>query len=545
MTQHDARSGISRRRFLETLGLGVAVLGTGVTGVEHLLRTERAAAVGVGSDTLVVAQGLVVQTFDPQIVYDNTLVITRGFYEGLLGLKDSTPQIVPQLATSWTATPDAKVWTFKLRQGVNFHDGTPFTAEAVRLAMERLLTINRGLAYAFHGIVDKVETPDPATVRFTLTGPDAAFAAKLAAVSGMKVVSPTAVKAHTQGTDLAQGWLKDHEVGTGPYVLESYDKGAGQIVLTQFPGYWGGWRTPHVKRIILKIVTEASTQRLMLEQGDADVLTIVAPDVARAVEKEAGIKVLRFPTMRIFYIAMNTQHEVLKDVKIRQALSYAFDYVTAGDVIFNGVLDPLYGPLPNNDPAHLSAADKPYRFDMAKAKQLLSESSRPNGGFSLSLFLFAGDPTFRKAAEILQAQLKQLNIEVNIQELTSSVLLDKAGKPETAPDLLPVRNYPDYADSSAMILGTFGKDAWGSAGWNFSFYANDRVESLIKQANRITDQPKRIQLFREAQQQIVADAPAIFIGTLIQQVPVRSDVQGYVYNPLLGNTFDLYAIHKT
>lgn len=134
---------------------------------------------------------------------------------------------------------------------------------------------------------------------------------------------------------------------------------------------------------------------------------------------------------------------------------------------------------------------------------------------------------------------------MNIQEFASSVLLDRAGKPETAPDLLPVGNYPDYADSSAMILGTFGKDSWGTVGWNFSFYANDRVEQLLKTANQITGQARRLQLFREAQQTIRAEAAAIFIGTLINRVPMRANVQGFTYNPLLGNTFDLYAVSKT
>ncbi len=544
MTQGGSWQRFSRRGFLRRLGLGAAALGAGATGLESL-SAGRAAAAGAGADTLVVGQDTSVQTLDPQIVYDNTVRITRGIYEGLVGLRGGTAQVIPRLATSWQSSPDAKTWTFKLRSGVKFHDGTPFGSDAVKATVERLITINRGMGYAYKGTVDTIDAPDPLTVRFNLSHPDAAFAAKLAAVSGALMVSPAAVKAHASGTDLAQGWLASHEAGTGPYMLESYDKGAGQVVLTQFPGYWGGWGGRHVKRIIFKITPEASTQRLMLEQQDADVLTLVAPDIIDALAKESGIKVLSFPTMRIFYIAMHCQREPLKDVKIRQALSYAFDYESARSLIFNGNLEALYGPLPNADPAHLSPADKPYKFDMAKAKQLLGESSHPNGGFTLSLFLFQGDQTFRKAAEILQNQLKQLNISLNIQEMSSSVLLDKAGKPDTAPDLLPVRNYPDYADPSAMLDATFGKDAWGSAGWNFSFYANDKVEAYMKEANQITNQARRMQLFKNAQKIVVDEAAAIFIGTLINRVPMRADVQGYSYNPALGNTFDLYAISKS
>lgn len=535
---------ISRREFLQAAGLAGAVLGIGSAELSQLIRTGRIYAAPGGTDTLVVAQDTSVQTFDPQIVYDNTVRITRGIYEELVALKGSTTEIIPRLATSWSATPDVRQWTFKLRTGVRFHDSTPLTSESVKISFERLIKINRGFAYAFKPVVASIETPDPQTVRFSLKEPDATFLAKLAAISGGLIVSAKAVRDHTAGDDLAQGWLKEHAVGTGPYILESYDKGQQQIVLRQFPEYWGGWSGAHLKRIIFKIVPEASTQRLMLEQGDADIAMIVAPDLIDALAKRPGVKINESPTMRIFYIAMHCQREPLKDIKIRQALSYAFDYAGAKQAIFNNKLAPLNGPLPDNDPAHLTTPN-PHSFDMAKAKQLLSESSRPNGGFTLSLFLFQGDPTFRKAAEILQAHLKELNIGVNIQEFASSVLLEKAGKPETAPDLLPVRNYPDYADSSSMILGTFGKDSWGTAGWNFSFYANARVEQLLKTANEITEQARRLQLFREAQQIIRAEAAAILIGTLINRVPMRANIQGFTYNPLLGNTFDLYAVSKT
>ncbi len=544
MNDAERAGSISRRAFLRAVTLGGAAMGLSGAAIEHLARTARVLAAPAGKDTLVIATDLEVQTFDPHIVYDNTVRITRGTYEGLVTLKGSTPEIIPRLATEWSSTPDAKQWTFKLRPHVLFHDRTPLSAEAVKVSFDRLIKINRGFAWAFKTVVASVETPDAATVRFNLKGSDPAFLAKLAAVSGGLIVSAKAVSEHAKGNDLAQAWLKENIVGTGPYVIERWDRGQ-QVILRQFPEYWGGWKPNQFKHIVFKIVKETSTQRLMLERGDVDVATIVAPDMIDALEKRPGIKIEESPTMRIFYIAMHSQRDPLKDVKLRQALSYAFDYEGARQAIFNGRLAPLNGPLPDNDPAHLSASDKPYHFDLKRAKELLGQSIYPNGGFSLSLYLFEGDPTFRKAAEILQANLKELRIDVKIQEFASSVLLEKAGKPETAPDLLPVRNYPDYADSSSMISSTFGKDSWGTIGWNFSFYANDRVEKLLATANTTTDQSKRLQMFREAQRIIVAEAPAILIGTLLNRIPVRANVQGYAFNPLLGNTLNLYEMSKS
>jgi len=544
VNDEDRMGSISRRAFLKAVALGGTAIGLSGAAIEQLTRTARVIAAPAGKDTLVIATDLEVTTFDPHIVYDNTVRITRGVYESLVTLKGSTPQIVPKLATEWTSTPDAKQWTFKLRPRVLFHDRTTLAADAVKGSFERLIKINRGFAWAFKTVVASVEAPDPMTVRFNLKTSDPAFLAKLAAVSGGLIVSQKAVSEHAKGTDLAQAWLKENIVGTGPYVVERWDKGQ-QVILKQFPEYWGGWKPNQFRRIVFKIVKEASTQRLMLERGDVDVATIVAPDMIDALEKRPGIKIEESPTMRIFYVAMNTQREPLKDLKLRQALSYAFDYEGAKQAIFNGRLAPLNGPLPDNDPARLSASDKPYRFDLKRAKELLSQSIYPNGGFSLTCYLFEGDPTFRKAAEILQANLKELRIDVKIQEMASSVLLEKAGKPETAPDLLPVRNYPDYADSSSMIGSTFGKDSWGTAGWNFSFYANDRVEKLLAVANTTTDQAKRLEMFREAQRIIVAEAPAIFIGTLLNRVPMKANVQGYAFNPLLGNSLNLYEMSKS
>ena len=126
MIPQGSRSGLSRRTFLKTVGLGAAVLGAGAAGIDELLRAKRAAAAAAGPDTLVVAQDTSVQTLDPNIVYDNTVRITRGIYEGLVTLRGNTAQIVPQLATSWQSSPDAKVWTFKLRSGVSIESTTPW-----------------------------------------------------------------------------------------------------------------------------------------------------------------------------------------------------------------------------------------------------------------------------------------------------------------------------------------------------------------------------------------------------------------------------------
>lgn len=218
-------------------------------GIDQLGRTARVLA-ATGRDTLVIATDAQIQTFDPHSVYDNTVRITRGIYEGLVTLKGSTPEIIPRLATEWSSTPDAKQRTFTLRPRVLFQDRTVMDAEAVKESFARLITINRGFAWAFKSVVASIQAPDPMTVRFLLKGPDPAFLAKLASVSGGLIVSQEAVSGHTTGSDLAQGWLKENVAGTGPYVIERWDKGQ-QVVLRQFPEYWGGWKDAFDPRLRL------------------------------------------------------------------------------------------------------------------------------------------------------------------------------------------------------------------------------------------------------------------------------------------------------
>jgi peptide/nickel transport system substrate-binding protein len=155
-----------------------------------------------------------------------------------------------------------------------------------------------------------------------------------------------------------------------------------------------------------------------------------------------------------------------------------------------------------------------------------------------------GDFAFRKTAEILQAQLTELDIQLNITELAWPTMWEQIGSLETAPDIVPLRNYPDFADSSSLYSSMLASSAWGSNGWNISYYGNERLDELLEAVNQTTDEAERSHILQEMAQIVVDDAPMIFLGTYVNQVAMRDNVKGYVFNPIYTPVMNLYEMYK-
>ena len=199
---------------------------------------------------------------DPDINYDGPgLSIIENTYEGLVAYEDGAvePTVVPELATGWTVSDDGLTYTFELRDGVTFHDGTAFDSAAVRSSIERRVAVDGGPAYMVADIVG-VETPDDLTVELTLEAPSSAFLDYLASPFGLKIISPT-VLAEQAGDDLAQTYLTTHDAGTGPYELTTAETGE-RYELTAFDGYWG--EAPELGLVEIRIAENASSTQLQL-----------------------------------------------------------------------------------------------------------------------------------------------------------------------------------------------------------------------------------------------------------------------------------------
>jgi peptide/nickel transport system substrate-binding protein len=488
------------------------------------------AAPAEGSKTLTVVTPNDTQTLDPAVNYD----FSGGYfllncYEGLVKAEgDKEAKIVPALAESWDISTDGLEYTFHLRKGVKFTDGTPMNAEAVKFSFERLLAMKMGAVANFTSIA-KIEAVDENTVKFTLSAPFSSFLSALTSMWGPMIVSPTAVKAHEVSGDNGQAWMAENTAGTGPYMLKSWDRNQ-QLVLTRNKDYWGGWGDNYLDEIVIRFVPETTTMRLMLEKGDADVAVgMSSNEDLDALAKTPGMVVEEFTAPSIHDLRINTTKAPLDNVLVRQALAYSFDYDTAA----SGVLG---GHAIRMDSITAKGVDgyyKPsfmYTKDLDKAKALLAEAGFPNGGFSLDYIWLSGIDIDRQLGEMWQADLKTLGIDLKIQEMPLNTWWEAQGNPETAPQMMMGQWGLDYADATSQAWVMYNSASFPPAGSNYFFYKNETVDKLLVQARSETDKAKRDAIYQQAYEQIYTDCPEIWAVQLNERIAHSDKVVGYQYN---------------
>ena len=491
-----------------------------------------AAPQGNASDpkTLIVLTPADTQTLDPAVNYD----FSGGFflintYEGLVKAEGSTEaKIVPALAESWEVSPDGLTYTFKIRDGVKFHDGTPVNAEAVKFSFDRLLSVGMGAVGNFTSI-DKIEVADEMTVKFILKDPFSSFLLALTSMWGPVVVSPTAVKAHEKDGDQGQAWLAENEAGSGPYKVEKWERNQ-QLTLVRNPDYWGGWGDKFLEKIIVRFVPETSTMRLMIEKGDADVAVgMTHNEDLDALAKTPGVAVEEFSAMSIREVRINTTKPPLDDARVRQALAYSFDY----DQAANGVLGGHAVRLDSVTAKGVAGYYKPsfmYTKDLEKAKQLLADAGHPGGGFALDYIWLSGLDVDRQIGEMWQADLKQLGIDLKIQEMPLNTWWEAQGNPETAPQMMMGQWGLDYADATSQIWVMYYSGNFPPKGSNYFYYKNEQVDKLLEQARVETDKAKVDKLYQDAVEMIYTDAPEVWAMQTNERIVHLANVMGYAYN---------------
>ena len=468
-------------------------------------------------------------TLDPAINYETAGAPFLGaVYDNLVRAVGSTEaKLVPWLAESWEKSDDGMAYTFHLRKGVKFHDGTLLNAEAVKFSFDRMLQINQG-PVAIFDTIDKIEVVDDLSVRFHLKFPFSSFLVSLTSIWGPTIVSPTAVKAHEVEGDLGQAWLAENEAGSGPYMLESYERNQ-QLTLVRNPDYWGGWGEKYLDRIIIRFVAETTTQRLMIEQGDADMAIGMSTEDLDALLKTPGVLVPEFTAQTIIELRINTTRKPLDDVRVRQALAYSFDYDQAVQGVKSGHAERMTSITAKYLPGYYQPSFT-YVKDLDKARQLLAEAGYPNGGFSLQYVWISGLETDRRLGEMWQADLKQLGIDLNITEMPLATWWEAQASPDTAPDTMMGAWTCDYADATSQIWAMYYSGNFPPAGSNYYFYKNERVDKLLEQARVEQDPAKRDALYQEAVEIIYTEAPEIWVMQPTERVAMRDNVKRYEYN---------------
>jgi peptide/nickel transport system substrate-binding protein len=493
--------------------------------------------------TITIADALQPSSLDIATEYEAAAMATnRVVYERLVQYDKDSTKIVPELATSWEVSDDGMEWTFHLREGVKFHDGTPFNSEAVKYSFDRVLEINQGPAWMLSSI-DKIETPDEYTVKFYLSEPFSAFLPVLANIWGTGIVSPTAVQENEVDGDMGQEYMQNHMIGTGPYKFVEWSHGE-YIKLERNEDYWGGWDSNAegkvIDEVIIKFITEPATQRLMLEQGDVDIAMNIAVDDIADVANGEGITLISKPSLMATYIRFNVTKPPLDNLKVRQAIRLALDYDGVINQIMNGYAVQMQGPasiglLGHND-------DLPvYKQDLAKAKELLKESGVETP-FTLEYVYETGQEDRRMVGELLQANLAELGINLEIHTLPWESLWGRVSSEDQSetPDLTANGWWPDYADVQNFLYPMYHSSQWPPNSLNIGFYGNPEVDALLDQALAESDDEARYELYREAQALIDSDAPDMDLYQKSMNIMLRDWVKGYVYNPIYTEAFNLY-----
>ena len=470
---------------------------------------------------------------DPHIRTGREIAIMENFMEPLVAYDGETTNFRPMLAQNWNVSPDGTVWTFRLRRNVKFHDGTVFKADAVQYALDRINGIKQSPAYPLlQNKVKSFKVLDDYTVQFTVNKGGASV---LDLMTMVLMVSPAAGKAH-DNSDLAQAYFRSHPIGTGPYKLDSWDKGS-KMVLAKFPDYWGGWQSNQYTEVIDQIIPDPSTQQLMLQRGDLDIAGYFPVGSLPALRRDPNIVVQETTGFRIKLMRMNNVAGLTKDARVRKALALAFDY--DGYVkTENGVVGPPTGPIPAAMMKGWIPDNLP-KFDLAQAKALLTAAQVPQGT-SFHVFVAKGDDAQLNAAQVLQASLAKIgyDLKIDVQEfsdwsqaIVNWVEKDSSNPAKSPSDMFNLVVPPRIPNAWAYLWFNYDSGAVRGAGRNWYQYQVPAVDNLIDAASAQTDPAKALDMFKQAARRIVEDQPDIFYGNE-QRISVRrASVKNYQFHP--------------
>ncbi|MCF3942321.1 glutathione ABC transporter substrate-binding protein [Oceanobacillus alkalisoli] len=466
--------------------------------------SEETAEGGDGGGDLVIAIGADVVSLSAQGSNDvPSSNVGENIYETLTRL-DENQELQPGLAESWEAV-DETTWEFKLQEGVTFHDGAEFNAEAVKANFDRLVDedIASPRAFLFEA-VESVEVVDDYTLRINLEYPYAPLLSNLAH-SGTAIMSPDVIEedyAQLEDGGDVDAYINQNPAGTGPFKFDSWTPGES-VVLTRNDDYWG--ETAKLDSATFKVVTEQSARIAELETGVSHVVDAIGPNNISRVEGADGVSVLQEPSVSLSYIGFNVQKEPFDDVRVRQAISMAINKQEIIDGVYNGIgieaVGPLAPPVFGYD-ENVSGIS----HDLEGAKELLAEAGYEDG-FSTTIWTNDSEERVDTAIAV-QAQLKEIGIDVKIEELEWGAYLERTANGEHDMFILGWSVVTSDADYGMYPL--FHSSNVGEPG-NRSFLEDEELDGVLDDARRATEPEDRQALYSEAQEMLVELAPMLYI----------------------------------
>jgi len=458
-------------------------------------------------------------TMDPHL---SGSAVDRQVYQNLydkLVDTDANLAIVPMLATSWTISPDGKTVTFKLRQGVKFHDGTPFNADAVKYNFERMLdpkfpSVRRSEIRPVTGVA----APDPYTVVISLERPYSPLLYVLTDRAGM-MVSPAAARA--AGTNFAQ-----HPVGTGPF---AYAERVPQdhLTLRRNPDYWVKGQ-PYVDEVVFRPITDDNARVANIKSGDVDIINLVPLPQVRTLTQDAAkpgarFKLLEHGAMAWTALSLNVTKPPFDNKLLRQAFAATIDREAIANVVLQGAAYPAYSLFPNGTAAYDAAWKLPPR-SIAAAKERLQAAGRPNG-FEFTLIILPGQQRVA-LAQAIQAMAADAGIQVKIQAEEQGTFVSDVTKIQAQSAVIEWSGRPDPDFDIYPFVTQSGIGAF-----NYVGYTSDRMQTLLDAARYLNDMGQRRRAYRQVSQILGDDLPYVPLFFPKEYKLVSTHLRGFIQVP--------------
>jgi len=461
-------------------------------------------------------------------------------YDTLVTL-DNDLKVQPLLATSWEVSEDYKDYTFHLRKGVKFHDGTPFNAEAVRFSFNRLLDVGKVCIGSWMQIADKesVKVVDEYTVKIHLIKPYPGLIPADMINGVYSIMSPTYVKKHTTVDDpYAEKWMIEHECGTGPWKLVNWVKGQ-KVVFEKNKDYFGGDNpasdklTPRADKMIFRIYKDSSTARLWLEKGDVDFVEKLSPDDFVALEKTPHIKVYKAKYPKMVYLTFDVSKPPFNDENVRKAMAYAMKYHELIDYVEKKNSSMPRGMIPEGILGY-SPNRFQYNYDLKKAKEFMAKSKYPKGFTTKLLYCPERRGSFEVGATYIQSYLKKIGINVTPTPLALPTMLAEMAKGDYG---ITLKAWSAGLPDPDEIPGWLYDQPRDDSGWTACYWYDEKAIHNMELARTLPNGPEREKLYSETDDLAISKAIYIPLYQTMNLIAIRDNIKNFIWKPYVWTRF--------
>lgn len=518
---------LSRRSFVKgAAGLGVAAIAT-LSGCGDVVGEEGSGS-GDAASSIVVGRSVDSDNLDPVTCIGNVNIFMFNLIvEGLVKTSDTTTEIEPCLAESWDVSDDGKTYTFHVKEGLKFSDGSDVTAEDWQWTFERAMAATDSNWYSTVENIASVECPDDTTVIITMKE---ASASTLANLSIFEVAVQS--KAHFDEVG-EEEYVNAGPIGTGPYVLDEWSKGE-YMTFKANPNYRVEGQ-PLTDTIEFRIVADDNSRVIQLQGGDIDVADDVPFSSLQQLEDDANCEPHPDPSTMVYWLSLNTQSESLANQKVREALYKATDAQEIVDMVSYGYAETA-GSIISTSSVYCDTSLEPPAADVEAAKQLLEEAGYPDG-FSVRLLLRGGDALYESIAQVVLDQWSKIGVTVNIDSRESTSY--SQARTDLDFDVIISGWSDDVPDPTSLMQFIFDYSA--ASGYYSGMEQPDELKELNRRATVELDEDARKDDYAQIQQALRKEAIFIPFMSTPWSTAVRKNVSGYVQTPMGNYRFEQIA----